>query len=489
MVPALLAILRGMGARGGGAGIGRALGGLSGRGGAGIGRALGGTGGGPPITMNFTGGGGVGGGPTPPPVPPNVRDRTHEEAESPAGDPVKKFSDLGFQLQGIQAVGSSIKEMGAQALQAVNPLHKVSRGITQAADAFSTGLDTLLEPLHAGVGAVGKMRDSITALGGSVAEFTKYSNPAYVKQFEFAFRDLSGTIGHTLLPVQQFGTQLTRSFADVFHKLSPSIEKTLSKLLGPLTAALPRLVDAAAPLLRTGEKFIDMIGEMIGVFTDMEGESFFEELQSAFEVFEAVASPVVTTVGELARAIAQLASAASHAVADFLREIGLIAKPLTREKLSDKSVGAGVRDVSLGGVNSVLEKAWANAFMSALGPTKKPEERVPGLLEQILAKMDPQKLWDYFVSEVLPNAAASLAKAIRDNVPGGNTIVAAASGDFAGAAKAAGAGPDTLSLIAAAEAKASTVGNAANRRAKAAADSGNPLDLFKNDSGGFDFMP
>lgn len=342
-------------------------------------------------------------------------------------------AQVGFDIQGVQSLIGAVGQLGSTALKNANPLHQMAGAVTAAAGVFKKGMDLALEPLYAVVGAFGTMRDAVAGLGMATSEFVKMSDPMAVKMFSLAFNDATASIGRAIKPIHEFGTALTRGFGDVIFALSGPISRAFGAFLNPLTAAMPKLVDASAPLIRVGGQVADLVGAMGTAFHKMfSGGTSFDLLQTAFEAMESAITPLVGAATLFVDVMGEIARVLSKTAGDVARFLGFVPKPRTDEKVRDGSVGAAVTNAQVGSIENYVNRAFANAFSLGTGAGK-PEERAATSLADIYTWLQslPDKMW-----ERIKQLPAEIARAILDNIPGGKAARAAAEGDFGGAARA-----------------------------------------------------
>ncbi len=238
---------------------------------------------------------------------------------------------------------------------------------------FTAALNLVQAPALAIVGALKGMRDSMTALGSSVAEFVQLASPVHVQRFKIAADDLTASIGKILIPVMEFATKLTRRFADVIFTLSGPLQKLMGAFFKPLGAIIDALVTVSSPLINLLAMLID--------------------------------------------AFAELADTIGGFITRGLKALGLDGKGLK------DSTGAAVRPATIGSVEDYGRKAQQAAF--SLGTAAGPEERSAKGIEDIYK----------FLKEGFPAILDRLLKQAVEiflkRVPGSQTVTKAAEGGAA----------------------------------------------------------
>lgn len=324
---------------------------------------------------------------------------------------VGSVAQAGFNLQGIQALGDSFKGLAGSVLGAVNPVNQ-----------FTAGMNAFTAPVRGVVSSFGSMRDSVAALGIATSEFVRLSDPMAVKRFSLAYADASASIGRAIAPVQEFGTALVGGFRDVMWKASGPIQKLLGKVFDPLTEGIPKLVDAAAPLLRIGGRVADVIGSVFEALGRGGTEGTLNTLQSAFETLEDVMAPLLDVAQALAMVFGDLMAETAKWSKALMEVLGISGKPKTHEKVAGGGVGAAVVNAGLGSVDSYIGTAWKNAFQTGTG-AKRPEETTANTVELIYKYLQdlPNKMWNEF-SGMAGAIAAALGEVLKALIPGGRAV-------------------------------------------------------------------
>lgn len=244
----------------------------------------------------------------------------------PVARPVQ--ADWQKAANGMMNLGNTITQVGFAAQiggQAIGGLVGLLQKMpTAPIRAFTAVMNAVQAPVLYAVDAIRGFRNSITAIGNSISEFVQLASPVEVQKFKLASDDLTASIGKALVPVMRFATALTRGFADVLFRLSGPFERIMAKFFDPLTEAIPKLVNAAEPL-------IDLFGLLAEVFTGMPGIINFTV--SAVSMF-----------------------------ASMLESFGL-----TKGGLSGSSVGAAVRPAQIGSIEDYGRRAQQAAFSLGTG--------------------------------------------------------------------------------------------------------------------------
>lgn len=314
------------------------------------------------------------------------------------------IGEIGFAMQAVHGVAGKVTGLGAAAVKVVSPVNT----------------------MNVAVGAIGNVAGSVasqfTAITESMGQFVKYSNPALAKLGELASADLFASIGRAVEPIMKFGIAVTGLGRDIAFKLSGPLSKAFASLFGPLEARLPKIADALAPLLRVGGKVAEMFGAIFGEFGKAET---FEKLQTVFEKLEDVLTPVIDGVVALTGVMGTLFEhVQTKWIGGMMRLLGFDpnARPKTFEKISEGGVGAAVRSVNIGSVESFQQKAWQQAF--ALGKGASPELQTANNTLDIYRWLQQYGVPAFRALEQIP---ANIEAAIR-------TLIAAIPGPRAAAA-------------------------------------------------------
>ncbi len=156
------------------------------------------------------------------------------------------FATAGKNLAPVKTALNAIGDIGAAPFKAI-----------------AGALNAVQGPALKVVGALGQMRDSMTALGNSVSQFTVLANPAITQRFKFAADDLTASIGRALIPTLQFATKMTRGFADIMFVLSGPIARLTNSILKPMGEVFTSLINALGPVARAVGTVMDTVTALL----------------------------------------------------------------------------------------------------------------------------------------------------------------------------------------------------------------------------------
>jgi hypothetical protein len=102
-------------------------------------------------------------------------------------------------------------------------------------------------------------RDSVTAIGNSVAEFVQLASPVHVQRFVIASEDLTASIGKILIPMMEFATKTTRAFADVIFTLSGPLKRLTEAGFDQLATVFDAAMDTLTPFIPLLTSWINLM--------------------------------------------------------------------------------------------------------------------------------------------------------------------------------------------------------------------------------------
>lgn len=312
--------------------------------------------------------------------------------ESKAAQGLSNAGNIAFS---VQSIASGLKMIGTAAVEAMNPI-----------SLFTKAMGLVQAPALAVVKSLGAFRDTVTALGNSVSEFVRLASPVHVQRFTLAAEDLTASIGKFLIPVLEFATKMTRSFADVIFVLSGPLQKLVNSVMKPLISLFDTFINTVSPLVRllgtlwdTIAGFLNPIGTLIAAL----GKLIAMPLAVGFQALEMALTPLLQILQVAAMLLGDFADAVS-------RFVDRMTGGLFGSSIRDRSVGAAVRPAQIGSVEDYGRRAQQAAFSLGTGAT--PEERTANVV---------QKLYDKCV-EFFGKVPAFIAQIIKALVPDASDV-------------------------------------------------------------------
>lgn len=317
-------------------------------------------------------------------------------------------------------LGGTLNNMGAHLVQA--------QFATQAAGSAFTGLTKILvpmAPLVKGVTAgLNLFVGAVTSIGDSVAGFVGLASPVHVQKFKLATDDLVATIGHMLLPVMEYGTELVRAFADALTPLKGSAKELMESLFKPMTALMPTLANAGAAVsramgsaVRAVTPIINIFGSWVEIFGKIVGtgiEILFHSLAINLELLGDVMKPLLGWMERGTRLFAEFMSSIIESVRSFF---GL------PKDVSGSSTGAAARPATFSSVEDYGRKAQQAAF--SLGTANDPAKDSAMTLHSIYDLLE--RAGGQLV-KTIGDLPAKIAEAIRRELPNPAAAVRIATG-------------------------------------------------------------
>lgn len=329
---------------------------------------------------------------------------------------------------GAAGAGAAEGTLLARGAQVAKTLNTVSNALmmtqygAQAAGSAISGLAKMMMPMAPLVGIVTRglnwFVSAVTNIGNSVAGFVALASPVHVQKFKLATDDLVATIGHMLLPVMEYGTELVRAFADSMMPLIRPAQELLSALFKPLTALMPTLANmggavarALGALIRIVTPFLNVFGqifELIGKIVGTGVEMVFHVLAVNLEVFAAVMKPFLDILVIGLEAVNRVMERALRWVRAFLR----------LPTVAGKSTGMAARPATFSSVEEYGRKAQQAAFSLGKSPEQEMAQGVINIHKllgdvkrDVVAAINnlPSNIGDA-VAKALPNAR----KAVQD---------------------------------------------------------------------------
>lgn len=321
------------------------------------------------------------------------------EAATAAGGKVGKFTEginrMGALAQSAPQIGGALEGLAKTLIFLSNPVTAASAAFSftakVAGDLGATMVKAFspLEPLNAAFAAFSEVANAavgtVTALGNTVGQFVQFANPALVKDFESAVRDVMGSIGRGLLPIMTFATATVRAFSDVIFRLSGPFQQLMRAVFDPLQKMIPKILQDFTPLLNSINGLFralapigPIIAELVGAFGNSV-TTFVEAFRPLLDIFTRFV-PVLIQVFKL---MADGIKVISDGVNRFVRSV-LGIKPST-DSVRGEGFGAGTNNVKFGSVEEFFKDAMKASFMLGTGSTtddSTPEVRAIGSVER-----------------------------------------------------------------------------------------------------------
>lgn len=267
-----------------------------------------------------------------------------------------------------QAADKAKKDAEDEAKRKAELNAKVFEGLTTAANKVGAVLTNAM--------------NAVTNFGNSIAAFVGKANPAAVMRFRIAVDDMTAVIGRVLTPVLERVTIVVRGMGDAVASLSGPAQSFIAGMSGGagIGAVLAAAAGAAKLLLATLGPIPIIVGLVGGAIAGVAGT--MASGRQVAEAFGRVAKVVGTIIESLAAVVLPLVSAALEVVVPLLEmladaityvtdtilsaleSIGL-AERSSYDPTAKSSVGAAVRQASIGDISSFASKAYSTAYGGA----------------------------------------------------------------------------------------------------------------------------
>jgi len=288
----------------------------------------------------------------------------------------------GQALQTVSAIQALVGSIGGMP----KPAELAAAGVKKLHDTFVAlpaevlkAKEMIVSTGRAWVEALAAPAKVVRELGDSISQFTRLSNPAAVKMFEYRIENTFATIGRTLEPIMQALTRSAEKVGDAFARLRPAME----------------------PVARGVAELIDTITDWGGVMADSLGPT----LQMASLHFLAMARVIDT----LQRPITELNRKFNELRRGVLELLGL---PTGVDEGARSDVA--VREPRYGTVESIQREAARNSLMASLNPDEQQKRDVPSLLQAVVTFLN-QNLSKKVLHDTMVRALKEAKNAVTDH--------------------------------------------------------------------------
>lgn len=262
----------------------------------------------------------------------------------------------------------------------------------------------VFEGLTTGVAKVGAVvtsaMNALTSFGSSLSTFVEKANPVAVMRFGQAVDDMQAVIGRALTPVLERVTIMVRGMGDAFVSLSDPAQKFIAAMTGGagLGAVLAAAAGAAKLLLASLGPIPIIVGLVGGAIAGVAGtmasgkqvsEAFGRVMKVVGTIIESLAAVVLPLVAAALDVVVPLLDALADAITfvtdSVLAALAAFGLAGDYDPKAKSSVGAAVRQASIGDIGSFANKAYSSAYGAASQDVPKAQLTQ---LEQINKKLD-----------------------------------------------------------------------------------------------------
>jgi len=255
-------------------------------------------------------------------------------------EPGKPGSGPGTGVGGKMGLGDAVGGIG----DALGPITESLGELGAVLGPVGIAIGAVVGAIGLVVGVAETARQTFLKLGDAVAGFVGKANHVYVERYQLAQDDLVATIGHSLIPVMEKFTEVTRLAGDIIATITPSTE-SMEEVMSQLDPVLDDLREA------------------------------FSELAPVLEVIVKV--NLLSLAG-----ILKLVAIAVHQVTENWRPLlEMLDSALGIKPHLDSGVGASGRNVSIGHDFSEIGRDIAKAAMSTGVQEKTVQQSTNGILK------------------------------------------------------------------------------------------------------------
>jgi hypothetical protein len=260
-----------------------------------------------------------------------------------------------------------------------------------------------------------------------------------------------------LLPVLNLAIKGTRAFADVAYALSGLLQR-LGNAFDPLVDLFPRVTGMLSPLMGQITKFIDETAVAIKPLINSAAElaatgiaPLISEMTQQFIILATVMKPQIELMARLTKVhLDALTFFSRFSAFSLLGGGGSMARAGTGGNITNRSMGAAVANVGIGGVEDYEKKAWMMAFRLGSGAGADPADktadattRTAGGIQELLNMLSGWAKYMEalptlseiitFIQSLPQELADKLWQVIKGVIPGAGELTKAAGEGLAGA--------------------------------------------------------
>lgn len=258
-----------------------------------------------------------------------------------------------------QGINSIISKIGETFHDITHPLQTFQKGMDNLKQTFTAIPATILKAKETIVGIGAAWTEALAApiktvkeLGDVVGQFTRLSNPAAMKMFEYRVENTFATIGRILEPIMQALTRAAEKVGDTFAKLR----------------------GAFAPAMRGIEELIDLVMTRFGDIAEWAAPGI-QHLSTMFYSLVQVIKTIQEPITFLIRKFNEL----RRSVFEFLG----IPTGFDRDARSD----IAIREPRYSNTEAIQREMAKNSLMASLGPPKE-RKTTESLLETVVRAIE-----------------------------------------------------------------------------------------------------